>query len=284
MARKIKTAAKARKVEHYANSRGLPAFEAYYTALYGERWPRLREALAENPRAEDFAQGLAKAYRLDRASVIAARCLRLPDAGFVLDACAAPGGKALALLSRMAQGVTLVANERSRERRRRLQAVLDEHLPAEKRGQVRVSGFDAASAGGRGSERGRFGAVLLDAPCSAERHLVRKPCLLERWNPAGPAFLAQRQWALLSAAYLLSMPGASLVYVTCAISPEENDRVSQRLLAKYPQGAALDRPDFQEGEETAFGRIILPDVSDRMGPLYIARFRLQPRAPLQGVD
>ena len=266
----------ARKPDAEAGRGGSAAFEAYYAAWYGERWERLRTALAEAPRSTGFTRGLTKVYLLDRASLLAARCLRLPDAGLVLDACAAPGGKTLALLSRMGPGVTLIANELSRERRRRLQAVLDEHLPPEKRGQVRVSGFDAASAGGRKSERGRFGAVLLDAPCSVDRYLVRNQRLLDRWNAARPRFLAQRQWALLSAARLLCGPGASLVYVTCAISPEENDGVSQRLLEKYPQGVLLDKPDIKEGEETAFGRIILPDVSNGMGPLYIARFRLQP--------
>jgi 16S rRNA (cytosine1407-C5)-methyltransferase len=173
----------------------------------------------------------------------------------------------------MERGVTLLANEPSRERRRRLNAVLDEYLPPEKREQVRVSGFDAARAGGIAAERGRFGAVLVDAPCSSERHLLRSRRGLADWNAARPRFLAQRQWALLSAAYLLSEPGASLVYVTCALSPEENDGVVSRLIRKYPDSIMLDRPDFPEGEETLFGRIILPDVSDNMGPLYIARLR-----------
>jgi 16S rRNA (cytosine1407-C5)-methyltransferase len=77
---------------------------------------------------------------------------------------------------------------------------------------------------------------------------------------------------LLSSAFLLLAPGGSLVYATCAISSEENDAVARRLFAKYGGEAALDPPDFIEGEKTEFGRIILPD-KDGIGPMYVARFR-----------
>jgi 16S rRNA (cytosine1407-C5)-methyltransferase len=75
---------------------------------------------------------------------------------------------------------------------------------------------------------------------------------------------------LLSAAFLLLRPGASLVYATCALSPEENDGVVARLVAKYGAEVVLDKADFTEGEETRFGRLILPDEDGGLGPMYIA--------------
>ena len=45
--------------------------------------------------------------------------------------------------------------------------------------------------------------------------------------------LAQRQWALLSAAFLLLKQGGFLVYATCALADAENDSVVQKLLKKY---------------------------------------------------
>jgi 16S rRNA (cytosine1407-C5)-methyltransferase len=64
---------------------------------------------------------------------------------------------------------------------------------------------------------------------------------------------------------------------------EENDGVAGRLLEKYgvdtvkaagaPGVALLDPPDFTEGEATRYGRLILPDTSGGMGPMYVARFR-----------
>jgi 16S rRNA (cytosine1407-C5)-methyltransferase len=62
------------------------------------------------------------------------------------------------------------------------------------------------------------------------------------------------------------------VYVTCALSPEENDAVSKKLMTKYGEFLTIDEPDFSEGEKTNYGRIILPDRSQGMGPLYVARF------------
>jgi 16S rRNA (cytosine1407-C5)-methyltransferase len=98
------------------------------------------------------------------------------------------------------------------------------------------------------------------------------PAALAKWTPARPRFLARRQWALLSSAFLLLQNGGSLVYVTCAITSEENDGVAARLLEKYRDEAVLDMPDFPEGESTEYGRIILPDESGGMGPMYVARF------------
>jgi 16S rRNA (cytosine1407-C5)-methyltransferase len=255
-----------------------PVFDAYYQALYGPRWEGLKKSILRPSIPISYGEGLVCPYNLDYASVLTARSLRLPGEGLVLDACAAPGGKSLVIASRMGAGTRLLANELSSDRRRRLLAALDAHLGRETRGRVAVSGFDAAREAGRASERGRFAAILLDAPCSSERHLLGDPRALSRWTPARPRFLARRQWALLSAAFLLLKPGGSLVYATCALSPEENDGVAARLLAKYGGAVEEDPLDFDEGKKTRHGRLILPDSSGGMGPIYAARFRKRPES------
>jgi 16S rRNA (cytosine1407-C5)-methyltransferase len=249
------------------------AFETYYLRLYGGRWEGLRTKLLEERPAHAFSEGLRLPYFLDYASVLAARSLRLTAAAVILDACAAPGGKSLVIASALPAGARLVANEFSAERRRRLTDALDKHLDSEKRKQVRLSGFDAAAEGRRGSEHRRYAAILLDAPCSSEAHVLKNEKALAAWTPARPRFLARRQWALLSSAFLLLSPGGSLVYATCALTAEENDGVARRLFAKYGDTAELDPPEFSEGEKTEFGRIILPDNSGGIGPMYVARFR-----------
>ena len=250
-----------------------PAFEEYYQKLWGSRWVKLRESLLLPAASIPYGEGLAKPYMMDRASILAAASLKLPDAGMILDACAAPGGKSLVLASRMGANVRLLSNELSAERRRRLVNALDEHLDDEKRRRVSVSGFDAAELGGRRSEWNRFDAILLDAPCSSERHVIRSAKALAEWSPARPRSLSRRQWALLSAAFLLLRQGGSLVYATCALTHDENDGSVSRLFSKYSGAIELDEPDFPEGEKTEFGRLILPDSSGGMGPMYIARFR-----------
>jgi 16S rRNA (cytosine1407-C5)-methyltransferase len=184
----------------------------------------------------------------------------------------------------MQAGLRLIANELSGERRRRLSGILDKHLPPHMRACVTVSGFDAAAQGGRKSERNRFDAILLDAPCSSEAHVIRDPAALASWTPSRPRFLAGRQWALLSSAFLMLAPGGSLVYATCALSPEENDAVAGRLVKKYGREITIDEPDFSEGEKTILGRIILPDNSGGMGPMYVARFRKAPGGGTSGGD
>ncbi|MDR0587014.1 MAG: 16S rRNA methyltransferase [Treponema sp.] len=248
-------------------------FEDYYKAIYGERWKHLRKALLETSPSFPFTGSfIVSPYYMDPASVRAAESLRLAENGTIFDACAAPGGKSLVIAASLPRSAFLMANELSRERRRRLLNVLDSHLSSEARARVTVSGFDAASLGGKADYRERFSGVFLDAPCSSERHVIQNEKALSRWTAARPRFLAQRQWALLSSCFLMLKPGASLVYATCAISAEENDGVAEKLLAKYKSGAALDPPDFPEGEQTGFGRIILPDRSGGSGPMYVARF------------
>jgi 16S rRNA (cytosine1407-C5)-methyltransferase len=250
-----------------------PEFEAYYTRLYRSRWPGLKKSLLADGSGFVWTEGLTRPYPLNYASVLAARSLRLPPDGLILDACAAPGGKSLIIAALMGKGAALLSNEFSRTRRRRLEHVLDTHLSAETRRRVRVSGFDAAALGGRKSEQGRFRALLLDAPCSSEAHVLGKAAALAAWTAARPRFLARRQWALLSAAFRLLAPGGSLVYATCALTEEENDEVARRLPEKYGPAVELDEPDFGEGEKTGCGRIILPDQCGGAGPMYVARFR-----------
>jgi 16S rRNA (cytosine1407-C5)-methyltransferase len=251
-------------------------FDEYYRKIYGGRWRSLRTALLAPYVTVGYEENLTAPYHLDYASVIAASSLRLGEEGTVLDACAAPGGKTLVLASRIKTNpnLRLLSNEISNERRRRLVNVVNTHTDAELRSRITVSGFDAAAAAAKKNERDRFCAVLLDAPCSSERHVIQNEKALSEWKPARPRFLANRQWALLSAAFLLLRENGSLVYSTCAITNEENDDVAARLLKKYKGMVEIDSLDCSppQGEPTKFGRIFLPDAANNLGPMYIARF------------
>ncbi|MDA8427504.1 MAG: 16S rRNA methyltransferase [Treponema sp.] len=268
--------------------RGAEAFRERYAELYGPRWRALEEALAGPADSVPFraAEG-CEPYFLDSASVFAARSLLLPKAAedtaaedtaaeerspLVLDACAAPGGKSLVLASRLAESggdFRLVANELSADRRRRLADVLDRHLPPELRAKVEVSGRDAASLCRSRPEA--FDAILLDAPCSSERHVLADPRALAEWSPGRSRNLAVRQWALLSSAFLMLKPGGRLVYSTCALAPEENQGVVARLKAKYGGLFDFDTPGADRGEAAGPGLLILPDRSGGAGPIFVCR-------------
>ena len=265
---------------------GAEAFEAYYAALFGNRWPALREALLKETQPVAFSVRGGKPYYLDHASIYAAQALPPLDEGSYLDMCAAPGGKTLVLASGMGQEARIQANELSRSRRARLLTVLAEHLPPDISTRIEVTGYDAATL--PRYRQACFDRILLDAPCSSERHVITDAKYLACWTPARVKMLAQRQWALLSAAFLLLKPGGFLVYATCALADAENDGVVQKLLKKYGKEAAVHNgaaaapyaadtetaagndTKLIASEKTLFGRRFLPDTCTGAGPLYFS--------------
>ena len=265
---------------------GAEAFEAYYAALFGNRWPALREALLKETQPVAFSVRGGKPYYLDQASIYAAQALPPLDEGSYLDMCAAPGGKTLVLASGMGQEAHIQANELSRSRRARLLAVLAEHLPLDISTRIEVTGYDAATL--PRYRQACCDRILLDAPCSSERHVITDAKYLACWTPARVKMLAQRQWALLSAAFLLLKPGGFLVYATCALADAENDGVVQKLLKKYGKEAAVHNgaaaapyaadtetaagndTKLIASEKTLFGRRFLPDTCTGAGPLYFS--------------
>jgi len=250
---------------------GAHAFHEFYGELFGERWPVLAEALRSDSRQIAYSHNLLAPYYLDQASVDAARALPLANACSILDLCAAPGGKSLVLAGSMPGDATLVANERSSSRRARLHRVLDAHLPAAIRTRVTVTGHDARKWGMY--EKNAYDAVLLDAPCSSEQHLLQSPGHLEKWSAARTRNLAAQAYAMLASAVDACVPGGYVLYSTCALSPVENDGVVDRIVegrrrVSVIRSSAGERPEFPPGEETRHGVIILPDVAAGRGPIY----------------
>ena len=275
------------------NSRhGEAAFEEYYSALFGERWPALKAALLKESEPKAFvACKDGPAYYLDAASVLAAISLPLCGAQNILDMCAAPGGKSLVLASRMKAASCLRCNERSFDRFQRLRKVVADHLPQETQGRVKISCGDGALLCKK--ESLLYDAILLDAPCSSERHVLNDPKCLAEWSPARVKSLAMQQWALLSCAFRLLNEGGFLLYSTCALNPSENSGLCERLLKKFPaaklvgedgvrafqssQKEAL-KPFFDvsllpgfEAKETGFS--ILPDAQNGFGPIFFCLFK-----------
>ncbi|GAB6051003.1 16S rRNA (cytosine(967)-C(5))-methyltransferase RsmB [Hydrogenophilus islandicus] len=143
----------------------------------------------------------------------------------VLDACAAPGGKALHLLDSAAIELTVVEKEEGRFR-----AML-ERFP-ELGTQARAIHGDAATPNTWWDGR-PFDAILLDAPCSASGVVRRHPDIKWLRRESDLAALAQAQQALLTALWPLLRPGGRLLYVTCSLFAEENDDQIAAFLATH---------------------------------------------------
>ena len=261
---------------------GKEGFESLYSALYGQRWQKIKEALSGDVRYASWNAGGREPYFLDAASVLAASSLPLSGAHTVLDLCAAPGGKTLVLASLMESDAYLVANERSRERSKRLRRVLENCLSESVFARVRTNVSDGAKL--CLNKNARFDRILLDAPCSSERHVFTDAKYLAEWTPSRIKTSAIAQWALLSSAYRMLNPDGYILYSTCALASAENDDVVERLFKKFDTAKiALDRiplarqklesfcdTPLPEAEKTKYGFHVLPDTQDGAGPIYFS--------------
>lgn len=254
---------------------GAEAFEEYYCEKLGERWCGLKKALLQESKTIAYTKNLKKTYYLDYASIQAASALPALEKGLCLDMCAAPGGKTLVLSNIMGKDVLIQANEISAARRNRLIKVLDETLEASVAKRITVTGFDAAKM--PKFIKTKYNRILLDAPCSSERHVLQSLKYLNEWSKARIRNLNIRQWSLLSAAFLMLEQGGFLVYSTCAVLEDENDCIIDRLLKKYKNAFIINSFTVSEEnkeniipEKTRNGFIYLPDKSCGTGPLYFS--------------
>jgi 16S rRNA C967 or C1407 C5-methylase (RsmB/RsmF family) len=182
--------------------------------------------------------------------------------------CAAPGGKSLVLAEKLNGTGTLICNEYSLNRRQRLIQVMQQYVPREVREKhIWVKGLDGMAYGMR--DKGIYDSILLDAPCSGERHLLENPAELKKWSRNRTQKLSQKQYGLLTSALLALSSKGYLLYSTCSISPLENDGVIDHLIKKKSDTfnvVQIERP-HELAEPTEHGWIFLPDRSG-FGPLY----------------
>jgi 16S rRNA (cytosine967-C5)-methyltransferase len=173
-----------------------------------------------------FADGLVSVQ--DAAAQLAAPWLLLNGGSKILDACAAPGGKAAHLLELAGAGATLTAVDADS---RRL-ALVGENL-----GRL---GFNATLLAADASNPGEwwdgkpFDRILLDAPCSGTGVIRRHPDIKLLRRKADIENGARRQLALLESLWPLLAPGGRLLYVTCSVLAAENDEVVSRFMSREP--------------------------------------------------
>lgn len=183
-----------------------------------------------------YEQGLVSVQ--DAAAQLAAGLLA-PEAGDrVLDACAAPGGKAAHLLETHPGIGALVALDRDAGR---LRLVADNFRRLGLGGEARVGDALEPAAWWDG---GPFERILLDGPCSALGVIRRHPDIKLLRRPEDIASMASRQARMLRALWPLLAPGGRLLYATCTIAKRENGAVIEDFLASAsdaelgPTGAA----------------------------------------------
>jgi len=129
---------------------------------------------------------------------------------------------------------------------------------------------DAADVGAWWDGR-PFDAILLDAPCSATGVVRRQPDILLHRRESDIAALVATQARLLDALWPTLAPGGTLLYATCSILRDENDRQVAAFLARKAD-ASLDPLGEKFGRDTGHGRQRLPG-EDGMDGFFYARLR-----------
>lgn len=144
----------------------------------------------------------------------------------IWDCCAAPGGKTLVLAKRH-PAAEIVASDVSTKRVKALAERLKDLAPTVKAVEADATKLSAAE--------GAFDLILCDVPCSGTGTLGRNPEIKLRLEPAELSRQAKRQREILTAALRRLAEGGRLVYSTCSLEPEENERVVEAVLAELPE-------------------------------------------------
>jgi 16S rRNA (cytosine967-C5)-methyltransferase len=176
----------------------------------------------------------------------------------VVDFCAGAGGKSLALAARMRNAGKVLAFDTAEERLARLKP----RLVRAGAGIVEPVRIDGLGDPRLARYRRRADVVLVDAPCTGTGTLRRSPDLKWRISPERLGAHVVEQQAILAAASALVKPGGTLVYATCSILQEENER----------QVARFDRPGFRLDGSAAW----LPDEGPSSS-FFLAKWLLQAR-------
>ena len=196
----------------------------------------------------------------DTAAQLAAPLLDVRAGHHVLDACAAPGGKAAHLLE-ISPAARLVAVDKDPGRLVQVSSTL-ERLGLE----ARIMTGDAADPSTFWDGR-PFDRILLDAPCSGTGIIRRHPDIKVLRRPSDIARMAEEQSRLLAGLWPLLAPGGKLLYATCSVLPEENAHRITALLDAH-RDARLVHIEAPWGRETGAGRQILPGEDGMDGFFY----------------
>lgn len=179
-----------------------------------------------------FQEG--RAYIQDTTAREAALLCEARRGETILDFCAAPGGKSIALAQQIDDIGEIVACDASPDRILRVR----ENIRRLRLTSVRTHLIKTSDASESDLTR-MFDAALVDAPCSNSGVFARRPEARLGLTAEKLASLVELQLALLWRAALSVRPGGRLVYSTCSIEPEENEGVVDAFLAGNP-GWRLD--------------------------------------------
>lgn len=194
----------------------------------------------ENDRPSRHPYYFAGLYYLQEPSAMTpANQFSINPGDYVLDLCAAPGGKATELGAKLQGTGFLVANDISNSRAKALLRNLElfgiknSLVTNETPGKLAKYFPDF------------FDKILVDAPCSGEGMFRKDPDVAKTWDETRPEFFGKLQKEIVTQAISMLKPGGELLYSTCTFSPIENEGIISFILENFPELELLNLGDYE---------------------------------------
>lgn len=199
----------------------------------------------------------------DAACVVSTEALGVRDGDRIVDVCACPGGKsfAAAMLTPSGSVSSFDLHES------KLSLIVD---GAKRLGLSNVTADVLDAVYPREELFGSFDKVICDVPCSGLGVLAKKPDIRHRDNQSLQN-LPELQYSILEASSKYLTDEGTIIYSTCTLNPEENERVVERFLKEHNQ---FKREDFSLGDIASTDGMLtlLPHVHGTDG-FFIAKIR-----------
>lgn len=179
-------------------------------------------------------------YLQEPSAMTPAARLPIVPGDYVLDLCAAPGGKATALGAALKGEGLLLANDISASRARALLRNLE------------LFGISNVFVANEKPERlstlfpEYFDKIMLDAPCSGEGMFRKEEALARDWTPEKSKELSLIQKDLILKAADMLRPGGMLLYSTCTFAPAEDEETVSYLLENRPDMELMDMEGYED--------------------------------------
>ncbi|KAM8975983.1 tRNA (cytosine(34)-C(5))-methyltransferase, mitochondrial [Pelodytes ibericus] len=237
----------------------------------------IKESPGKFPSQRHQAGRLKEYYMLNASSMLPVVALDVQDGDKVLDMCAAPGGKSIALLQCALPGL-LHCNEPDSHRSRWLKQTLESFVPKIHMNIISNIELDGRLIGNNCSQL--YDKVLVDAPCSNDRSWLFSSDVEQATKRISQRkTLPVIQTELLRSAIHALRPGGSLVYSTCTLSRAENSDVISNILNSCSNVISVDLSNLANTLSCEFtfaagvphGLLVLPDFGKSWGPMFLAK-------------